>query len=367
MVRLFASLALSVVLLSGAAAVAWGESSTSEEPARTTGLQGDERVSSRLKAALQDARTGLGKLEPWQDRIFEEEVLPQYQRFIRDYRASQSGISADVDLINVQNYLRFRSPGPSPAVALAYVRGTPECERCAAASRGLADLLRSRLQRRGFVTKFLTESELGTAAVLGGSAIEERVSELAHERSAPLSVVIRAEPVGAEEIDAAHAGEIRFRITTDFRTFEGLRSRGSQELGIRETFEAAALQLISDSMTTFGSRVNVSSAGSAVAASGKGLLQGQGQGQGQGKAQGQEQGPSEVLLQVSGIRDFRHFAALKAALQERYADLATLQEREVSRGAAQFVFISSRSSQELRQKLPSGEIVNPPVKLEVRP
>ena len=63
-----------------------------------------ESVPAQLKAALASSEARLGALEPWQKRIFADEALPQYQRFIRDYRSSASGVKADAHRI------RTRSP-----------------------------------------------------------------------------------------------------------------------------------------------------------------------------------------------------------------------------------------------------------------
>lgn len=64
-----------------------------------------------LKAALVEAKSKLGKLEEWQSTLFDEEAVPQYSRFIRDYRPSANGVTADIDLDSLRNYLAYAEIG----------------------------------------------------------------------------------------------------------------------------------------------------------------------------------------------------------------------------------------------------------------
>src|SRR4051794_9867340 len=80
-------------------------------PAKAATSDGADAVSTQLKSAVTASASKLGELEPWQKRIFSEEVVPQYQRFVRDYRSSgTSGVTAEIDLESLRQYLRFYAP-----------------------------------------------------------------------------------------------------------------------------------------------------------------------------------------------------------------------------------------------------------------
>src|SRR5262249_44471658 len=70
-----------------------------------TERQARNAATDRIKGALLEAEPQLGHLEPWQKVLFEEEAVPQAQRFIRNY----TGSSADIDFDSLKNYLRFHA------------------------------------------------------------------------------------------------------------------------------------------------------------------------------------------------------------------------------------------------------------------
>src|SRR4051812_6455948 len=79
----------------------------------------------KLKDAVRESEPKLGTLEPWQKKIFEDEVVPSYQVFIKDYRSVGREISADVDVDSIRNYLAYYAPSvskPKENAALVVLR-----------------------------------------------------------------------------------------------------------------------------------------------------------------------------------------------------------------------------------------------------
>src|SRR4051812_29867780 len=64
-------------------------------------------VESQLRQAVEGSAAQLGALELWQKKLFDEEVVAQYPRFIKDYRVVGDKVEAQVDLDNIKNYLEF--------------------------------------------------------------------------------------------------------------------------------------------------------------------------------------------------------------------------------------------------------------------
>ena len=302
----------------------------------------EDMVSRKLKAALGESEMKLGELEVWQKRIFEEEAVPQYQRFIRNYRSAQthsgsaiSNLEVDIDMDSLKNYLKFYAPktlgrDEKNATALMYLRADSNCEKCVAAGPGIRKLAQNRVERRGLTAVWLTAEDVGVGAdgaELQGKALDDKVAELAQSRNAAASLVMQWGPAPADDVDTAHADEKHF-ILHSLILARGLAgtgrlapskqmvatATGSVDLLEVDPFEAAAAKLFSDAFVELGAQA----AQAELALLAKGAAGG---------------ADDEIDIDVSGIRDFEQLGRLKAQIQAKLPT-AGLEERKISRGRA---------------------------------
>jgi hypothetical protein len=63
---------------------------------------GRDPLTVKLQAALSDSLRQIGALEPWQQKVFNEEILTQPTRFIRDFRSQGGGVVVVVDVEGVK-------------------------------------------------------------------------------------------------------------------------------------------------------------------------------------------------------------------------------------------------------------------------
>ena len=268
-----------------------------------------DAVARQIQKALAESQTQLGGLEPWQEKLFQDEVIPQSQRFIRDYRRSRTGIDVDVDLDTMRNYLRFYAPKAfkrdtreAPVIIVGLAPGD-DCEPCSARLPMIRTLVKDRLERRGF------------AVVFARSADPQLMSKLADEKKADGMFTAAWARAIADEIDAAHADGISYAIKCQLTLKEFPRQEGSLEIFETGSFEKSVGQLMTDFMTEIGSQVSKVASRS-----------------------GEESQASGVSVEFRGIRNYGAYARLKdklAALSESSG--ITFDERKVSAGKVVFL------------------------------
>jgi hypothetical protein len=305
-------------------------------------------VAAKLKAALIESSTKLGaagqvsQLSAWQQRLFDEEALPQYQRFVKNYRSAQthsgtavSNLVIDIDVDSLRNYLRFyapltlgRSVGNAPV--LMYLRGEPACTKCQNAAPILKGLAQARVERRGLSPIWLTNEDLGPGgAELEGKALEEKISELATARNAAATLVMLWGLAPADDVDTAHADEIHYGLRTRLEA-RGLAGTGTPAQALAsakapisaktegfvtlletDSFESYAAKLLADAFVELGA----ASQQAEIAQASRGSSEAE---------------DKELRLDVSGVKDFAQYSHLKAQLGAKFPS-ASLEERLISR------------------------------------
>lgn len=293
-----------------------------------------DTVKTQLKNALVDAFTKLGQVEPWQKKIFDEEVMMQYQRFIRDYRQTGPNLSVEVDLDSLKKYLRFQAK-KTDAQAWVYLRAQPSCGRCGASFEDIKKLVKERLERRGFVPTWLTPEEIGDVN-LAGKALNDRVYVLAKNKNAGAALVVQWQLAPIDDIDTAHADEEHFQITSWFTLRDLAKNENKLELLSTDSFLIFASRLLTDAFTELGGKVDALQV--ADGSSGK----------------------DEIALEINGVRDFVHFAMVKAQVQGRLKDviISGPEERRIARGKATLAVFTSKSVDDIRGALGKIQLDN---------
>lgn len=308
-------------------------------------------VQATLRSSVADAKEKqLGALEPWQKSLFDNEVVPQYQRFIRDYRPTVAGLMVDVDHEAIRKYLMFhtkRSLNRADSPILVVARAEKGCAKCVAGEEGVRKLVKERLERRGFSVQFVELEQLGAPGA-ANQVIEAKAAEMARERDTAGVMTVLFGPAPIDTIDAAHADEKRFRIRTKLMVWkrkEGLKAsaepvttapthEAKSEFAVEEQLdvleadplEPAVTRLLSDSMTGLASKIAADTGVNAP----------------------------EFEVEVVGIKDYKQFVALKAQLEAALASAGPVEERMVSRGHAVFAVRTEQGADDLKAMLSRG-------------
>jgi hypothetical protein len=290
-------------------------------------------LGNRIQAYFIQSRSELGNLEPWQLRLFNEEAVPEYQRFVRGYRLSNAstGLSADIDYENLKNFLRFYAPKSlkrEKPNLLVVLRPQANCSKCIASLPEIKTLVGTRLDRRGFKISWVSASELGNSN-LSGDDLVSAASQLASQKNAVGTLVVYWQN-SVEDEDSSHPDARHYRIysTLDIRDF----SRTQEQLDLTEngSFERSEGKLLADAFTELGSKMS------------------------RLEVTQSELNREETLIDVVGIRSFSQYLALKTALQG-VIKTGSIEEQKISRGHAVFAVFSQAPIQKIQQMVASAK------------
>ncbi len=293
----------------------------------------------QLRAAVADSEKKLGTLEDWQKKIFDEEVVPNYLRFIRDYRPGAQGLNVDLDLDGIKKYMQFHASsllagGGSVNHLLIFEQVQPDCEKCTASRDELHKAVEVMIERRGFLPVWVKPEETAKSP-----------SELVALKKALGALQLHWNALPSDPDDTVHADERHYQISVSIllkgRTADGsdsgvkgmVQHEGQLEVMEDERFLDAAARLLGVAFTEFGSKPILAAAGGVAA--------------------------DELLLELSGVRDFKHFSQLKFLIQG-VLKTSFVEEKQVSRGKAVFSIRPFQAVNDVKQVL-SGLRMDPGV------
>ena len=290
-----------------------------------------KRESSQLKAVILEQYPRLAPLQPWQERLWQEEVIPHHLRFIKDYRTLPSGIQAEVDVEGIRNFLKFYAPAPLlkkpenlPRLAVFLDAQTP-CERCTQALPQIKDYVATTLESRGLKSSWVSPQELGLEGPLVGEAqpIELRLSQVAQKQKTFGSLVVSWNPAPEEEIDTAHADEKRYWVEIHLSVQGAPRISRKKEILDNESFLLTVNHLMVDVFTDLGAQLENSSF--------------------------EESDTKEILITVSGKRDYSQYSLMKTQLADALKTYGILQDRFITQKELTFALPTSASLAEVRR------------------
>ena len=285
-------------------------------------------VTTQLRAAVDNVQKKLSIVEPWQKKIFDEEVVPQYQRFVRDYRPAPGGLNVDVDQASIQDYIRFFAPKAlnRPEAKIAVYIKTDSDEKSKGSYENIKRLIQARLERRGFTILIIKPEEVHDSS-LAGKAINDHILDMATKRGAVAAFSCIWNLLPPEEGDSAHADESHYQIQSFLQIKEIGRAEGSAQLMDTDSFEMAAARMITENFTEIGKKMTTLSSAAAAG------------------------DHDEMSLEISGISQYAIFAKLKAFLSEKLTDLATIEERRLTKSSVTFALYSKKSTDEIKSMI----------------
>ncbi|MFN7685413.1 MAG: hypothetical protein ACK5QT_08385 [Oligoflexia bacterium] len=320
------------------------------------------RLDEAITAALSGLKTELGQIAPWQKKIFDQEILPFGQDFVREQRLvstasqspSQSSIKIELDQALIRKALSFYAPqalsNAEPRVA-ARIEASEGCSVCTSAIEPLKKLIQARLENRGIRPVWIKDEEMpatpaqGTPPVLAKQLARVGfLRSLEISRSLQGSVLLRVESlVGLDSSpqgqgDAVHSEDAKFSLKMGI-------SLGSWVSFKRVDFQATqpidglARRLWTEAMAEFTERGTFAAS---VHAAPSNL----------GTTPSEETwAPSEVLIHVTGVRDYFMLTALKSQLQLAVGELSPVIERVMSRGQVTLAIRTALGAAEVRSKI----------------
>ena len=274
-------------------------------------------------------------------------MIPQYQRFIRDYRQTGNRVSGEADLEILQNYLRFYAPKFvkfQNKNVLSFIQVQPECIKCTASITAVRDLARNRLQRRGLTPVWLKEEEAGVNG-LKGKALYDKVTDISKTKGLAGAMIIELVQVVSDDIDDAHADEKNY-FTGFYLYLRDLeKQEGKLELLENDRFETRVARLLTDGFTNLGAKLAQPGQLSKTTTR------------------------KEILLEVSGFRDFQHYQKIRAVLDTYLKNVGSIDERRMTKGRIGLALQTDLGAEEIRKQLleaAQDPAVGTMVKMEVQ-
>lgn len=291
-------------------------------------------IQASLKTAVTDSQKKLGQLDPWQQKLFDEEVVPQYQRFVKDYRPSAQGTSVEVDLDAIKKYLAFYGPKlttkKDPKV-LVWFDLQKNCDKCTQSLEPVKALAKARLERRGFVPVWMPVEDAEQSDVGARKAFEEKALAASTQKGATGALILHLRTAPVDTIDTAHADESHYIVRTYFATLGGNTFHHEDQLELlqEDPMDYAAAKLLTDGFTELGSKT---------------LLV---------RSAQEEEGAPELLLTIQNIRDYSTFLKIKDQLENQVKSLTSIEERKMGRNQFTFSIKVNRPLDEVKKNLSS--------------
>lgn|GEM_PF-3669345 len=323
-----------------------------QSAAQTSSAASAENVAFKLQRSLLDAEEKLGDLEPWQTKLFKEEVVQQSQKFVRDFRQSSSGLRVEIDYESIRNYLRFYGPKVFPGAKkrekpsiFIILQPDANCSKCSAAVAPVTKLIKERMDRRALTLSWASPD-----------FSPELVPQLIAEGKKQIALWIELKKAVTEDEDTAHADELRFTAKTTLWVKDLDKQVGQLEIFDTGSFEKSVSELLVDLFTELGAQIK--------------------------KAPTKQVVDSDLptySLEVTGIQGFSHYVRVKKRLIDFVAQSnggfpATIEEQKIGRGRVVFKIMTKKPLEQVKNffsrlsdELRSPGTGEPVIHLEIQP
>lgn len=304
----------------------------------------------KLQTYFSERKKDLGELEPWQSKLFDEEAVPEFQRFVRDYHSAKGKnapvgsampapeeISAEIDFESLKNFLKFYGPkyskrdkvGADAAALptlLVVMRPQLNCAKCVSVLPALKTMVIARLDRRGLKPIWATASEITSSRSMGND-YQSAANHLAGQKKAMGVLLLSWQVAEADDLESAHADEVKYKIHSFLNMGDLISTEASLEVAENGSFERAGGKLLADAFTELGASIKKTE-----------LAQ-------------SEQGRTEVVLEVFGWHGFEEYRKLRTQIQDNLKSMARVDEFRISRGKAVFAVHSDSTPEAIQKQL----------------
>lgn len=309
---------LAIAMLMSSVGLIQAETRINAPAPKATSSEVPEVLDSQLKNAVVNSASEAGTMDAASKKIFDEEVVPQYALFVRDYKRVGQSVNVVVDLDGIKNVIRFSAPKsfsqPAPKILL-YLAVDTRCDKCMDESATIHKIMEERVVRRGFAPVWVGNGELAG----------QSMSDLTTPHGAVGYMKVDLIPAPADDEDAAHADEKRFQSKAVLEVRGITQYQDQAEFYDTDRFETQTQKLLTHAFTELGAKADLASMSGEMT--------------------------DDVLIEVSGISDFPQYTRLKTALQARLKGTALLDERKVSKGKAVFALKTKQTLDQIKVSL----------------
>lgn len=274
-------------------------------------------ITGKLKQILIGSQAQL-KLAAWQNKVFEEEVLVSPRRFLLDVRQGEQGVQASPDLNVIRSFVAFGATAysdPQDRKIQVQLKVDASCEKCQEALNTLKTSIQLRYERRGFSVFWAAPNE----DVLARK--NQNVSILEWGASKP------------EALESGHEDDLMFKITLTQQFKNRSKQRSELVLMEKDDFAVALGRLWIDQLSELGD--------------------------GKNQVVAQLAPSDELLIEVSGLKDYASFQALRNLIAEQTSALGVLEDRMMARGRAVFALSGQQAKADLvRSKIAAMPFIN---------
>ncbi len=286
-------------------------------------VQENEAVENQLKNSIQEAESKLPTLQRWQKKVFQEEVLPQSSKFIRDYQNSQNGLKVVVDFESLKNYLSFYAPlalkNQNPPVLLVY-KTDKECQKCGESVPVIRKWVESRLLNRGFQIQIVQPGEVPS------NDFANSISALMKKKQAQAAMVVQWTPAPPEDMDTAHADEKRYFARTYLQVKDIVVQNQQKEISDSDSFDLILSKMMTELLIELGGKF----AASEVAMP--------------------ESGNDEILIEAVGMRDYDQYVRVRSALVSALKEVSlSLEDRSFAKHKIVFAVFTQKRKDEIQR------------------
>jgi hypothetical protein len=140
-----------------------------------------QNVLIQIQEKVRGVQKSLTMNDPWQVKLFNDEVVLNAQRFVRNYSSGSAGLSVDIDFEGIQKYLVFYAPKVLKRQNLSLVttlRVDSECDKCKQAAEVIRGLMKSWAEHRGFNVKWVGPEDIGDLQ-LKDKPLQSRLADMA--------------------------------------------------------------------------------------------------------------------------------------------------------------------------------------------
>ncbi len=302
----------------------------------------------KLKSILGKSESAIQWSAPWQSQVFEDEVLPLYPRFFKNFEVSAgTEVSGEVDLDLLKTYVKWAaSPKKTePAevqqlpTAWVIVRTLDEScgSKCMQAEVGIKKLAQARLARRGFQVEIMKPEEVGQYPWDAS-----RVTALLLNKKGQVGIYAQLRKSKAAEGEANREPyQLDFgwvvRGSFESATSEDFVSRQRVRLGAQDLFETLFSRLMTETTLEIGNKIQLA----------ENQIPSPTQ---QQNATELSSSTQEVEVQLNSIQGFSDVKAAKEALAAQFPQ-AKIFERKVSRVSVTFVVQTQSPALQARQEM----------------
>ena len=322
-----------------ASAAQTGTPQTSATPVAGPQSGGAAELQKAVRDSVLAARARLGELQPWQQQLFSGEVLPQAEKFIREYRRQGTGFRVEVDEGLLRDYLAYFAPASlalEDPQFLVRVEAEPGCVSCGEALPSLRQVLESRISSRGIRAVLVKDSEMPPRSLLFRRTPEfpslALVKILQDRKLLQGAVVLRIERAVRRDDESGmelHPEDSKLRLVFGFSAGRITEIR-QLEFQATDSTELSSRRLLVEAFGSIGSRARELGAAGAPR---------------------EELDDTAPMLRITGLRDYTVLAELKARVTEILGANGIALERRLGRGVCVLALHTRLPAAELRAKL----------------